>query len=321
MSWKDIFPKENRYFGTENGILYCGDCLEIMKKFPKDSIDLILTDPPYQYLKHKLDIPFDENGVFNELKRITNKNSSITLFGRGPAFYKWNVMLNDLGFKFKEELIWDKGRTTSPCLPIGRIHETISIRQKGNKIINRIYIDKLEYDFNANEWHRLVDDMKRLINKLNKINDYDEFKEWLKGEYVKVYKRKHNIVNKMKKCKDRAYQTYKAYTRGILFKSIIRVNREHYKFKHPTQKPLKLMEYLLNVCSNKNDIILDCFGGSGTTLLACEKLNRKWIGIEIYEEYCEIAKQRLSGELNLKMGLPLMLRKSIKAYRQFSKNL
>ena len=101
----------------------------------------------------------------------------------------------------------------------------------------------------------------------------------------------------MKKCQDRAYQTYKAYTRGILFKSIIRVNREHYKFKHPTQKPLKLMEYLLKVCSNENDIVLDCFAGSGSTLVACEKLNRKWIGIEINEEYCEIVKQRIKGDL------------------------
>jgi len=47
MSWKDNFPKENRYFETKNGILYKGDCLNIMKDFLKESIDLIVTDPPY----------------------------------------------------------------------------------------------------------------------------------------------------------------------------------------------------------------------------------------------------------------------------------
>jgi len=47
MSWKNEFPKDNVYFQTDRGILYCGDCLEIMKKFPKESIDLVLTDPPY----------------------------------------------------------------------------------------------------------------------------------------------------------------------------------------------------------------------------------------------------------------------------------
>ena len=47
MSWKDKFPKENRYFETDNGILYCGDCLEVLPLIPGESVDLILTDPPY----------------------------------------------------------------------------------------------------------------------------------------------------------------------------------------------------------------------------------------------------------------------------------
>ncbi|MHA1305299.1 MAG: hypothetical protein ACTSPI_16495, partial [Candidatus Heimdallarchaeaceae archaeon] len=47
MDWKDDFPKEDRYFETENGILYCGDCVKVMDGFPGDSIDLVLTDPPY----------------------------------------------------------------------------------------------------------------------------------------------------------------------------------------------------------------------------------------------------------------------------------
>jgi len=47
MNWKDKFPKENIYFETDRGILYCGDCLEVMKEFPRESIDLALTDPPY----------------------------------------------------------------------------------------------------------------------------------------------------------------------------------------------------------------------------------------------------------------------------------
>jgi len=61
MSWKDIFPKENRYFETENGILYCGDCLEIMKKFPEESVDLVLTDPPYGVREKK------KNGIIKKI--------------------------------------------------------------------------------------------------------------------------------------------------------------------------------------------------------------------------------------------------------------
>ena len=52
MSWKDKFPRDNIYFETENGILYCGDCLEIMKEFPKESINIVATDPPYNISKN-----------------------------------------------------------------------------------------------------------------------------------------------------------------------------------------------------------------------------------------------------------------------------
>ena len=62
---------------------------------------------------------------------------------------------------------------------------------------------------------------------------------------------------------------------------------------HPTQKPVALMEYLIQTYSKPDDLILDPFLGSGTTAVACKKLNRRFIGIEISPEYCKIAEQRL----------------------------
>ena len=68
------------------------------------------------------------------------------------------------------------------------------------------------------------------------------------------------------------------------------------KIKHPTQKPVMLCEWLIKHTTNKQDSILDPFIGSGTTAIACEKLNRRWIGIEISEEYCEMAAKRIEQE-------------------------
>jgi len=65
------------------------------------------------------------------------------------------------------------------------------------------------------------------------------------------------------------------------------------KTLHPTQKPLSLLEYLIKTYTNEGDLVLDFTCGSGTTLVACEKLNRRWIGIEIEEKYCEIDKRRI----------------------------
>ena len=62
---------------------------------------------------------------------------------------------------------------------------------------------------------------------------------------------------------------------------------------HPTEKPIELMKILIENSSNKNDIVLDCFMGSGSTGVACIETGRKFIGVEIDEKYFNIAKQRL----------------------------
>jgi site-specific DNA-methyltransferase (adenine-specific) len=63
---------------------------------------------------------------------------------------------------------------------------------------------------------------------------------------------------------------------------------------HPTVKPLALMKYLVTMFSREGQIVIDPFAGSGTTLIACERLNRKYIGIDSNEDYVEIAKRRIN---------------------------
>lgn len=72
--------------------------------------------------------------------------------------------------------------------------------------------------------------------------------------------------------------------------------RERTHGKHPSQKPLRLMERLVLAGTNPGDKVLDCFAGSGSTLLACDRLERRWVGIERDEEYCAIAHRRLDEE-------------------------
>lgn len=71
--------------------------------------------------------------------------------------------------------------------------------------------------------------------------------------------------------------------------------RDKKLYEHPTIKPLRIIKNLIINSSNENDIVLDCFLGSGTTAIACKELNRKYIGIEIDEEYYKIAQDRLNG--------------------------
>ena len=71
---------------------------------------------------------------------------------------------------------------------------------------------------------------------------------------------------------------------------------------HPTMKDIKIIKHLVELLSNENDTILDCFMGSGTTGVACKELNRNFIGIELDEKYFEIAKNRIEDVSNSKVS-------------------
>ncbi|GIV45157.1 MAG: methyltransferase [Candidatus Parcubacteria bacterium] len=132
MNWKEKFPKENRYFETDNGILYCGDCLEILPKFPEMEIDLVLTDPPYginfnsnvpKKGREKELIKNDDSidtllKLFNEslknLTRILKDDAEIYWFcsagGRVSPYAYLAIELEKYYpiFKHKNLLVWDK---------------------------------------------------------------------------------------------------------------------------------------------------------------------------------------------------------------------
>ena len=77
-------------------------------------------------------------------------------------------------------------------------------------------------------------------------------------------------------------------------KDVVRVKRvDADKLVHPTQKPIELIRQLIVNSSNKQDIVLDCYSGSGVVAVACKQLNRNFIGFEISKEYCDIAENRL----------------------------
>ena len=83
-------------------------------------------------------------------------------------------------------------------------------------------------------------------------------------------------------------------------RNVIQFARETYLY-HPTQKPVDLMEYLIATYTKKGELVLDFTSGSGSTLLGAEILERKWIGIEISDKYCNVIKKRIESGLQLKL--------------------
>ena len=272
-----------------------GDCLEVMQEMPKNKINMILTDPPYLYLNHKLDKPFDEQKCFELLYNIMAQNSILSFFGRGDSFYKWNYITKQIGFDFKEEIIWDKNNSSSPTLTLQRIHETISIKEKGKVNLNKVYIDYFEYNLEAEK--TFENDLKKLVNFIKNCKTIEKLDEWKQGNYCQSRKNKHQLTSKLQFQKDRRYCEYKIINKGRQLNSICRVKREHYQFIHPTQKPVELLKHLINLCSQSNDIVFDGFSGSFTTAIACIRTNRRFIGCELDPIYFEKACERIDTEL------------------------
>jgi len=256
MDWKDLFPKENRYFETEKGILYCGDCLEIMLNFPLEFFDMIYLDPPYNCgLKNfvikeksykrvceKWDSYSKEDyknfiiAVLKNCKKIMAKGASILVSGMFQNIFDIFIWLRDeIQLDFRNFITWFKPN----AMPI-----------KFAKQIG-VYAYSCEYIcyFSKGRVKTFNYELAKKLNGGNQQRDLFIFKV----------------------CQD-------------------------IKMGHPTQKPLNLIKYLIKIHSKENDLILDPFLGSGTTAVACEQLNRKWIGIEINPEYCEIAKKRILKE-------------------------
>lgn len=276
--------------------IYNEDCLKGMKRIPDNSVDCILTDPPYMYLKNqKLDRPFDEQAFFSECKRVLKKDAFIVLFGRGTSFYRWNCILADMGFIFKEEIVWDKINTTSPLLPLSRKHETISIHSVGHKIILR---SKVPYEeIRINDDSKVVGDAKRIISYI-KNNDINKIKEEIDNGLVYNKKRAHKTHVSAQTgffSSDRAIACIDSIKNGCNERDIISLLRDHYSAIHPTQKPVRLIERLLALISCEGNTILDPFSGSASTAIACINTNRNYIGFELDKEYYDLSITRINN--------------------------
>lgn len=368
--------------------LYNEDCIEGLKRIPDGNVDVVLTDPPYLYLKNqKLERQFDEHVFFEHVKRILKKDGFVVIFGRGTSFYRWNTILADLGFQFKEEIIWDKSYTSSPLMAISRVHETVSIHTKGKGVINRCKVPYLE--MKGHDTQSIMQDIKRMSAILHNPKSLKAVEEFLKNnkciyENGKCHRyhvsaqtgfgsedrlaavmrgmsvglteksivridletsstaNKHNFHGNMKignrsvnvissiSCGqnektiirtdfhgerkgagivrrnagwgDRSCNVMQSIEFGQTEKTIIKQPRDHYATIHPTQKPVRLLERLLNLVSKPGAVVVDPFMGSGSTGIACLNSGRHFIGYEIDKEYFDKASARIA-EHQQEMGL------------------
>ena len=231
-----------------------GDCLERMKEIPSGSVDLVLTDPPYGTTACKWDIKIPFQTLWEQYKRIIKDNGAIVLTGSEP-FSSYLRISNIEWYKF--DIYWKKEKPTNFFQlkrRFGKCVETISI-----------FYNK-QPKFNP----QMVKHTGKLVS--NKP----------KGNHNSIIS---GVNKKVLPYKDTGFR----YPNDV-----IEIRRDVLGTTvHPTQKPVALMEYLIKTYTNENETVLDFTFGSGTTGVAAINTNRKFIGIEMDDNYFDIGTKRI----------------------------
>ena len=253
--------------------LFKGDCLEIMDKLIKEGIivDAIICDPPYGTTACKWDSVIDFNEMWLRLNRLIKPNGAIVLFGSEP----FSSLLRVSNLKmFKYDWVWSKntsaGFVHAKNMPLKK-HENVMIFSKAPMGHKSLLKDK-----------RMVYNPQDLIEKKT------------------IYKRnKTNCVNVIGARPSHKKEFESDFTNYPI--SIIETKQgSNNLFVHPTQKPVALMEYLIKTYTNGGELVLDFTCGSGSTLIGCLNTNRRGIGIEMDENYYNIATKRIEDARGVK---------------------
>lgn len=252
--------------------LYKGDCLEIMKSIPSNSVDCILTDLPYGTTVCKWDvvIPFDK--LWKQYNRIAKENAAILLFGSEP-FSSYLRLSNIKNYRY--DLIWYKNTSgwfvNAKKQPM-KYHENISVFYRKQPVYNPImqeYAESTKQRYLKNNKCTMPAHTNSIQGITRPSTDENSCIDFQKGRYPKSILEFSGVANSSKE----------------------RV--------HPTQKPVGLLEYLIKTYTNEDSIVLDSCMGSGSTGVACINTNRNFIGIELDDNYFSIAEQRIKeAELN-----------------------
>jgi len=249
--------------------IYKGDCRKVLKKeIPSESIDLIFADPPYN---------LSGNGL-----KWQNK-------GMGGDWFmvneKWDKMSEPEYLKFTQDWL-------SECKRVLKSHGSIYISCTYHNI-GELIITLKALGFvprNMIVWHKnnAMPNMTRrsFTHSCEYILFFTKGKKWV-FNYSEIKK-----INP-DKAKDGSEKQMRDLWIIPVCQGKERVKDETGRSAHPTQKPENLLERIILASSNKGDVILDPFLGSGTTAVVAKKLGRNWIGIETEDKYIKIAKRRL----------------------------
>lgn len=255
-----------------------GDALEVMKNMDSGTIDLTVTSPPYDNLRTYKGFNWDFEGIAKELFRVT-KDGGVVVWVVGDktikgsesgTSFKQALYFKEIGFNLHDTMIYQKlnpfGTSGNPPIRYSQGFEYMFIFSKGRINTFNPIKEPCKYGGTIS---------KSSTSRKNRQSDGGEFDDLRKiNGLIKKEKIVSNIFS---------YQTGFNHT-----------TKDKFAFKHPAMFPEKLVEDHIRSWSNPGDNVFDPFGGAGTTAKMAKLNGRNFIHIDLSEEYCEIARQRLT---------------------------
>lgn len=281
----------------EVNAIYEGDNLEILSKFPDKSVDLIYADPPFFSNRH-YEVIWDDGAEIRAFQDRWKGGIEHYISWMEPRIRECHRILKDMGgmylhcdwhasahlrllldkvfeeHNFRNEIIWHYKRWSNASSNLQRMHDTIFWYSKSkNYTFNPILQGYSHPEFIEKTVRGFVD-----------------------GKLVRLKDKKGNYIER------------EAENKGVLMHDvwgdinfIAPTSKE--RLGYPTQKPLALLERIINASSNKGEIILDPFCGCGTAIVGAQKLGRKWIGIDVSPTACKLMAKRMQKECGIKANL------------------
>jgi len=261
-------------------VVICGDCIEELTRLKNESIDLVVIDPPYNKNKGFANDNLSESKFYNftrewffVLYAKMKKTASFYCFINEDNIITFKSIFDKL-LCFKRILIWhfEQSYAHFPKNYINRTEYILFYTKSDDYTFNDVFHEKPS-----------ISTIKRWSNSVDKDGNipYEKLMPSLRERYKKENYDKNPI------------NIYRGAKKSNVFVEHRPRMKQRETINHETQKPEELIMKLILISSNENDVVLDCFSGSGTTLVAAKKCKRKYIGIEINKEYCKKITERL----------------------------
>jgi DNA modification methylase len=249
--------------------IICGDNVEIMRQMPDSCIDLTVTSPPYDNLRTYNGFSFDFEGIAKELFRVT-KQGGVVVWVIGDSV----VRGSETGNAFRQALHFKE---------IGfNLHDTMIYQKNAFPFPDKTrYAQVFEYMFVLSKGKPNTTNIIRVPTKeANRIKNKKSCQRLPNGETVPM---KYE-TGKSERNKENVWMFEVGY---------MKTTKDKFAFQHPAMFPEQLAHDHIISWSNEGDIVFDPMCGSGTTCKMAKQLGRNFIGIDISEEYCEIARRRV----------------------------